>query len=202
MRRFLAGYWDLAGAARTPRTGRWTGRTARVGAMLMVVGLLAGCGVGDTEYTYPTEGAGNRGGATDPSGKSNSGVFGPEGLVLFGGSSEEPTGPGQGIGVNSFLWRASLDTVSFMPLISADPFGGVIITDWYAPPEVQNERFKITVYILGRDLRADGVRTAVFRQVRDANGEWMDAAVEEQTRIDLENAILTRARQLRIAGLQ
>lgn len=202
MPRFLAGYWDLAGAARRLRPGRWTGRTARVGAMLMVVGLLAGCGVGDTEYTYPTEGAGNRGGATDPSGKSNSGVFGPEGLVLFGGSSEEPAGPGQGIGVNSFLWRASLDTVSFMPLISADPFGGVIITDWYAPPEVQNERFKITVYILGRDLRADGVRTAVFRQVRDTNGEWMDAAVEEQTRIDLENAILTRARQLRIAGLQ
>jgi len=67
---------------------------------------------------------------------------------------------------------------------------------------VQDERFKLTVYILGRDLRADGVRAAVFRQVRDGSGDWTDAAVEDQTRVDLENAILTRARQLRIAGLQ
>jgi hypothetical protein len=183
---------------RTPRTARF----GRVSAAVFACLLLAACGLTETQNAYPTEGAGDRGGAKDPSGKKKTGVFGPEGLVLFGGSSEEPSAQGQGIGVNSFLWRASLDTVSFMPLMSADPFGGVIITDWHAPPEVQNERFKITVYILGRDLRADGVRAAVFRQVRDAGGDWTDAAVEDQTRIDLENAILTRARQLRIAGLQ
>jgi hypothetical protein len=89
-----------------------------------------------------------------------------------------------------------------MPLASADPFGGVIITDWYSPPESQSERFKVTIYILGRDLRADGVRAAVFRQDRDATGNWVDAKVEQKTAIDLEDAILTRARQLRIAGLQ
>jgi hypothetical protein len=90
-----------------------------------------------------------------------------------------------------------------MPLASADPFGGVIITDWYSPPESVNERFKINVYILGRDLRADGVRAAVFRQLRDpASGAWIDAAIEQQTPTDIENAILTRARQLRIASLQ
>jgi hypothetical protein len=89
-----------------------------------------------------------------------------------------------------------------MPLASADPFGGVIITDWYSPPETQGERFKVTVYILGRDLRADGVRAAVFRQNRDAANGWIDAKVDQKTAIDLENAILTRARQLRIAGLQ
>jgi hypothetical protein len=89
-----------------------------------------------------------------------------------------------------------------MPLSSADPFGGVIITDWYSPPEAADERFKINVYILGRDLRADGVRTAVFRQRQSAAGDWIDAAVDEQTVVDLENAILTRARQLRVASAE
>ena len=120
--------------------------------------------------------------------------------MILGG--EGPSQEGGGIGVNSFLWRASLDTISFMPLASADPFGGVIITDWYTPPEVRDERFKVTVYILGRDLRADGVRAAVFRQRQDGDGGWIDARVEQRTAVDLEDAILTRARQLRIAGIQ
>ena len=102
------------------------------------------------------------------------------------------------IGVNAYLWRAALDTVSFAPLLQADPSSGVIITDWYSPSETPNERFKMNVLILGRELRADGVRATVFRQKRDANGQWADAPVEPQTGIDLENAILTRARQLRL----
>lgn len=130
-------------------------------------------------------------------------IFGPEGLTLFGGSDKpvEP-GAGNGIAVNSYLWRASLDTISFMPLASADPFGGVIITDWYTPPEAQSERFKVTIYILGRDLRADGVRASIFRQVRSADGNWVDTNVEPKVGTDIENAILVRARQLRIAGLE
>ncbi|MCE2509546.1 MAG: DUF3576 domain-containing protein [Alphaproteobacteria bacterium] len=101
-------------------------------------------------------------------------------------------------GINAYLWRAALDTTSFMPLASADPFGGIIITDWYAPPESPGERFKLTVYILGRELRADGLRVAAFRQVRQADGVWADAEVEPKTVIELEDNILTRARQLRI----
>ena len=76
--------------------------------------------------------------------------------------------------MNAFLWRASLDTIAFMPLASADPFGGVIITDWYAPPETPDERFKVNIYILGRILRADGLKVSVFRQTRDAGGQWRD----------------------------
>lgn len=110
---------------------------------------------------------------------------------------EEPTGGG-GIAVNGFLWRASLDTMSFMPLSSADPFGGVIVTDWYVTPESPNERFKVQIYILDRQLRADGLRVSVFRQVRDASGGWITAPVKPETAPQLENAILTRARQLRI----
>ena len=85
-----------------------------------------------------------------------------------------------------------------MPLTSADPFGGVIITDWYASPGQPDERFKMTVYILDRRLRADGIKVAVFRQDRGPEGTWKDAPVNAQTAVRVENAILTRARQLRI----
>ena len=89
-----------------------------------------------------------------------------------------------------------------MPVNSADPFGGVVITDWHAMPDTPQERFKMNVYILGRALRADGVRVAVFRQVQDGNGGWQDAAVPDAANTRIEDAILTRARQLRFDTLQ
>lgn len=121
------------------------------------------------------------------------------GIPLVGDPSTRGSGGagGGGIGVNTFLWRASLDTVSFMPLASADPFGGVIITDWYSPPEAPSERFKMTVYILDRQLRADGIKVSVFRQQLAAGNQWIDSRIGLGTATDLENAILTRARQLR-----
>ena len=122
--------------------------------------------------------------------------------ALFGGGGSQNGGGGAaGVGVNSFLWRASLDTVSFMPLASADPFGGVIITDWFSPPETPDERFKVNVFILGRDLRADGVRASVFHQRKDPAGQWSEAPVDANTATDLENAILTRARQIRLSAV-
>ncbi len=123
------------------------------------------------------------------------GLFG-----LFGSGQSQDEGPAQ-IGVNGYLWRASLDTLEFMPLASADPYGGVIITDWYADPKVPNERFKATVYILDTRLRADGLNVQVFKQVAQ-NGVWVDAAPSAQTETDLENAILTRARRLRLANVK
>jgi hypothetical protein len=126
-------------------------------------------------------------------------IFGGAGLDFLSGSKKPDQGAGGGgIGVNSFLWRASLDTLAFMPLASADPFGGVIITDWYSPPESPDERFKVNIFILDRQLRSDGVRAAVFHQHHDAGGAWTDASIEATTQTDLENTILTRARQLRI----
>ncbi|WP_343561270.1 DUF3576 domain-containing protein [Kiloniella sp. b19] len=124
---------------------------------------------------------------------------GEEGNFIFGGPEEKNQGSGAGIGVNAFLWRASLDTLSFMPLNSADPFGGVIITDWYSEPDNPRERFKVNIFILGRDLRSDGVRAAVFRQ-RLTQAGWVDARVSDETASELEDAILTRAREIRIAG--
>lgn len=102
-----------------------------------------------------------------------------------------------GIGVNSYLWRASLDTLNFMPLASADPFGGVIITDWYTDPASPTERFKATVYILDTRLRADALNVSIFRQ-QQVDGAWVDAGVDPATEIQIENAILTKARQLRL----
>ncbi|WP_421779546.1 DUF3576 domain-containing protein [Kiloniella litopenaei] len=125
---------------------------------------------------------------------------GDGGVNLLDLGNNKPQDGGTGVGVNSFLWRASLDTIAFMPLTSADPFGGVIITDWYSPDETKPERFKVNVFILGRDLRADGVRASVFKQQRDVTGSWIDAKVDPKTGTELEDAILTRARQLRIAS--
>ncbi len=105
------------------------------------------------------------------------------------------------LGVNAFLWRAALDTVSFMPLSAGDPFGGTIITDWYAPPATPNERFKITVYVLDRKFHAGSLKVALFRQVRDASGGWVDAPANPDAAINLENKILERAYQLRQASL-
>ena len=100
------------------------------------------------------------------------------------------------IGVNSYLWRASIDTLSFAPLLQADPSGGVIVTDWYASPQNPGERIKLTVSILDQDLRADALRVAASRQVNQA-GSWVDAPVAAATVQKLEDIILTRARDLR-----
>ena len=100
------------------------------------------------------------------------------------------------IGVNSYLWRAALETVSFAPLLQADSNGGVIVTDWYANPANPGERVKMTVTILDSDLRADALRVAASRQVMQG-GTWIDAPVQAATVQKLEGIILTKARDLR-----
>ena len=104
------------------------------------------------------------------------------------------------IGVNSYLWRASLDTLGFMPLLQTDSNGGVIVTDWYINPAAPTERVKVTVTILDQDLRADGLRVASLRQVNQG-GQWVAAPVQASTVQKLEDIILTRARDLRRAAV-
>ena len=164
--------------------------------------LLVACGDDkpdeNTYQTVPNPPSSDKKGAGP--GPSES-IFAKGGIPLINSDSDspQPGGVALGVGVNAYLWRASLDTVSFMPIASADPFGGVILTEWYAPPETPAERFKINIFILDRNLRADGIRTAVFRQTQSSDGRWVDAAVDKKTAGDFENAILTRARQLRVA---
>ena len=124
------------------------------------------------------------------------------GFLGMGKKTVPSTAQTAGIGVNAYLWRASLDTLAFMPLASADPYGGVIITDWYVNPEKPDERFKATVYILDTRLRADGLNVTIFKQVKGADGNWTDSSSSAQTQADIENSILTRARQLRLSNIR
>ena len=161
-----------------------------VGVVMAASTLLAACGLDVKNDPVPD--TSRRGEMLERTGS----ILGPGG-INFGGNNAPSQGDGSGLGVNAFLWRASLDTVSVWPVQSADPYGGVIITDWYAPPQTPSERFKLNVYIIDRALRADGVRVAVFRQVRGGGGDWQDAQVQPETATKLEDAILMRARQMR-----
>ena len=163
-----------------------------VSAVLLASGLAA-CSpnpnirpVADSEYNDYRAGTTERGRMAGDQGLS----FG------IGRGTGAANQDGAALGVNAYLWRGALDTLAFMPLASADPFGGVIITDWYQPPSAAGERFKATAYILGRQLRADGVRVSIFRQVQQ-NGQWVDAPVSQTTTGEIENKVLARARELR-----
>ncbi|MEQ8178335.1 MAG: DUF3576 domain-containing protein [Amphiplicatus sp.] len=105
---------------------------------------------------------------------------------------------GEAATVNRYLWAASLETLDFLPVQSADPIAGLILTDWYQNPEAPDEKFKVNVYILDSSLRADALRVSVFRQERAETDGWRDASVNPATAREIENAILTRARQLRL----
>lgn len=162
---------------------RRTARAALLATAVALLGGLAAC-------------SGIQPDAPEPE-KPHEGIFGEGGILSFG-DDKKGGGENEGgaLGVNSYLWRAALDTLTFMPVASADPFGGVIITDWHSPSGTQNERFKLNIYILGRTLRADGVRVAAFKQVlRGAN--WLDTPMTAGANTRIEDAILSRARQLR-----
>jgi hypothetical protein len=105
------------------------------------------------------------------------------------------------LAINSYLWRAAIDTVSYAPLLQANAQSGVIITDWYANPKTPGERVKLTVSVLDPDLRADALRVSASKQVYQ-NGAWVDSPVTAATVQKLEDIILTRARDLRRAAVR
>jgi len=179
----------------------------RASRFLLILAVLATAGLGGCapgsvkkEDSYPTKQAG-----TDKilySDQKRDTIWGEGESITskFFKKDEDQASGASGLGVNSFLWRASLDTISFMPVASADPFGGVIITDWYENPDTQGERFKVNVYILDRQLRADGIRVSVFKQKMDKSG-WHDVKIPDDMATSIENTILTRAREMRVAQL-
>ena len=160
-------------------------------SVLFTVLLLAGCTADADSKNYPL-------GHEDARREKHGKLTGEDGLNILGGGSDEDK-KSSGLGVNSFLWRATLDTLSFMPITSADPFGGTIITDWYEDPSAKGERFKVNALILDDRLRSDGIKVSVFRQKLDeTNNSWRDEATTKDAATKLENAILARARQLRV----
>lgn len=164
-------------------------------SLLIVSALftLSACSGIESEAKYPT-GADRAATGTNDIYSEAPSIFGKGGL--FGGKDRKAEG--DGVVVNTYLWRAALDTVSFMPLASADPFGGTIITEWYTAPDSPNERTKLNVFILGSTLSVESLSVKVFRQVKSGGG-WKDASVAKDTATKMEDAILTRAREMKIA---
>lgn len=124
-------------------------------------------------------------------------LTGDDGLVIFGGKSRASGSATDAINVNSYLWRATLDTVHFMPLLSADPFGGTVITDWYQMGDNSHERYKLNIYIIGAELRSDALRVAAFKQIKEKNGNWKDLGNHSELAKDIEDQILLKAREIK-----
>lgn len=191
------------GSRRTGLT-RWF-PSARIVTIAAMAGLVAGCGGGD--YTQSEDSVVGQGGPRKYDPATDVSVFGDGGLSLGNLSS---SGVGGILGddgksrlpVNKYLWQGALDTLSFLPLASTDPFTGVIATEWGSTPEAPNERLKVTAYILNPGLSAAALKVAVYRETRSTDGVWIAAPVSPDTARQLEDAILTRARQIRIAEVE
>ncbi len=167
-------------------------RTRAVLVTVAIAALAAGCGSDGGQSIDPNDTVGDVASRSENRGFS---------LPIPGGRSRS-TVP-EGLGVNAFLWSATLDTIEVMPLESADPYSGLITTEWYTNPEDTSERFKLSVRILDTRLRADGLKATLYRQVYTGESQgWIDGTVDEGSAIQIENAILTRAQQLRIQTLE
>lgn len=178
----------------------------RTAGLVGMAALLAACSgnlAPDDDFQTPSPNVGR-----EAEGDPDDTLFGEGGLALgrvldgslFGGGDDAESGGS--LPVNRFLWQASLDTLSFLPLASTDPFTGVIATEWATTPENPNQRFKVTAYVLSPELQASSLRVAVFREDRTEDGVWVPRAVSPETVTRLEDAILTRARQVRIAAVE
>ncbi|MDE8346319.1 MAG: DUF3576 domain-containing protein [Acidocella sp.] len=165
---------------------------------IVLVGLGLGALAGCSHIPAPQAASSDQINNTMAQAVPGAGLTGANAFPGIGVSLGKPTSGGTGsaqIQVNAYLWRATLDTLSFMPLVSADPFGGVIITDWYAPPASPGERFKVNAYILSKEMTANAVQVSVFRQVLQ-NGQWVNAPADPATATGLEDRILARAADL------
>jgi len=133
--------------------------------------------------------------------RTGGGLFGKKaGFNLMGGDKKNKQGYASvGMPINPYLWKGSLETIEFMPLASADPFGGIIITDWYTGPAKPNERCKLNIFIKGVEMKTNNLKVNSFCQKLSADGMWVDQPVSENTNADLENAILNKAKKIRLA---
>ncbi len=170
-------------------------RSGLAGALAICAAALGGCGVDlggrPAESNIDPTQVGAGGTRSDGIGRIGD---------LFGTDRAEER-PGERLQVNRYLWQASLDTLEFLPLASTDPFSGVIATDWSVSPTAQNERYKVAVRITSPRLEARSVNVAVYREQR-SNDVWVPVEVSDATPRQIEDAILTRARQLRVADLE
>ncbi len=174
-----------------------------ISALVATVLVMASC---DGSDYSAEEAVGPRSGPAGKYNPADDSLFGEDGAslsaLLGGGSAGKTPGQSDAIPVNKYLWRAALDTLSFLPLSSTDPFTGVIATDWGANPDAPGERFKVTAYMVRPTLAASSLKVAVYREVRGEGGAWVPASVSADTARKIEDAILTRARQIPIAEVE
>lgn len=170
-----------------------------VSVFLLCISLcLIGCGGTDLSPKEGQEAPLSR----DETRKTNFGKLFGDSFLFFGETKKFDANATTGMRVNPYLWQASLDVLSFIPLTSVDANGGVIITEWYSAPEKPNERVKVTAHINDRQLRVDAIRIIIHKQLRSKNGEWVNAAVDPSVIVDMEDIILTKARQLKVRAAQ
>jgi hypothetical protein len=186
-----------------------TGR--RLALVAAVAAVIGGCGgPSTTKYPVGNDNAKQSGDPYKTVKEARGGIFQEGGIAaefspyaLFGGGSDDAqpaAAPStSGIQVNGYLWGAALDTVSFMPLQTVDPEAGLIVTGWYTSPDKPKERFKLNVFILSGELRDDGVRVAVFRQLKGEGGDWVDVEPIPGAASGVESVIYTRAKNLQLA---
>jgi len=118
---------------------------------------------------------------------------------MFSTKQSEQTYSSIGLPINPYLWRGSLETISFMPLAAADPFAGIIITEWYSSEDNQNQRCKLNIFIKGVELKTNNLKVNSFCQALNENGGWIDQKVNEDNNIQLENAILNQAKKIKLS---
>tara|TARA_Y100001935_G_scaffold168571_1_gene138979 strand:- start:485 stop:1093 length:609 start_codon:yes stop_codon:yes gene_type:complete len=134
--------------------------------------------------------------------QTGGGLLGKGGIsmsgILGGNDRENKTTTGMiAMSVNPFLWRASLETIDFMPLSSADQVGGTIITDWYSTTDNEKERCKLNIFITGVNLKTENLRVVSFcQEFKDPT--WVNKEIEKENNIKIENAILNRAKKLKL----
>ena len=129
------------------------------------------------------------------------GLFGKKASLNLFGNEKDPqqTSVGLGLPINPFLWKASIETISFMPLASTDPFAGTIITDWYTAENNINERCKLNIFINGADMKTDNLKVLSFCQSLK-NNQWVNSPPNSEDNIRLENAILNKAKKLKLTS--
>ena len=136
--------------------------------------------------------------------RTGGGLFGKKPvniLGLVGKNKNDQAVTSIGMPINPYLWKGSLETISFMPLISADPFGGVIITDWYTDENNTNQRCKLNIFIKGVELKTDNLKVNSFCQIMSENGNWVDQKINNNNNIQLENAILNKAKKIKLSQI-
>lgn len=137
----------------------------------------------------------------DSNPSSSSGVDTDATIWTFLGLAREhpdrEPGPKTGPSVNPILWQAARDTLGFVESASEDPQTGEYVTKWYSPQDKKDERFKIYVFVLARELRSDSIAVNIIREQRSPDGKWVLASLNKSLDGALQLAILRKATELR-----